>query len=112
MEIGERIKECRLQLRLSQSELARFMGVSSSAVRHWELPEKDKQSARPSMKNLALLAHLLEVEVNWLATGKQGASGEIDEVSVTFNEQELLQLINGLTEEQKKALFVFLKTFK
>ena len=52
MNIGERIKNRRILANLSQTELSKLINISSGAVRHWELPETDKQSSRPSMKTL------------------------------------------------------------
>lgn len=36
MKIGEKIRELRIQERLSQSELAQIVQVSSSTVNYWE----------------------------------------------------------------------------
>lgn len=62
--IGERIKQARKTLSLSQSDLALRLGVSQPAVANWETGVHDP---RPLM--LAKLAEVLGVTLGWLADG-------------------------------------------
>ena len=64
MTLGQRIRERREALGLSQEQVAEKMGVSRQAVGKWE-----SDDARPSTDNLLRLAALLELEVQELATG-------------------------------------------
>ena len=64
MNIGERITALRKERNISQSELARRLDVSRQAVSKWE-----QGSSSPDTAKLIDLAKILEVEVEYLATG-------------------------------------------
>jgi transcriptional regulator with XRE-family HTH domain len=61
-----RIKLARRQLKLSQSDLARAVGVQRSAVSQWET----EGGKNPSLKNLRRVAEIASVHFEWLATGR------------------------------------------
>ena len=65
MTLGQRIRERREALGLSQEKVAEQMGVSRQAVGKWE-----SDDARPSTENLLRLAQLLATDVQDLATGE------------------------------------------
>ena len=56
---GKRIAECRKKLKLSQSELADKLGVTSQAVSKWECG-----TALPDLDLLLELSHLYDVSIN------------------------------------------------
>ena len=58
---GERIKELRMQLGLSQTDLAKRINVSSKAIKNWEM-----DSACPSSENMAHLAKVFGVSTDFL----------------------------------------------
>ncbi len=63
--VGERIKEARINKRLTQAELAKLIGLKSSQeISNWERSKKGPR------KNLALLAEKLEVSVDWILKGE------------------------------------------
>lgn len=62
--LGKRLMRLRTNKNLSQAELARLIGVSSSTYREWELG-RDIQG-EPYMK----LSEILEVSLTELLTGK------------------------------------------
>ncbi len=64
MTIGKRISEERRKKNLSQEYVAEKLGVSRQAVSKWEMG----QSA-PDTNNLIALAELLDVSIEYLATG-------------------------------------------
>jgi transcriptional regulator with XRE-family HTH domain len=66
MSIGQRISERRRQLGYSQEYVAENMNVSRQAVSKWE-----QDLSAPDTYNLIALAELLNVTVEYLATGKQ-----------------------------------------
>jgi transcriptional regulator with XRE-family HTH domain len=70
MELCTRIKSARERIGLSKSELGRLVGVTPTSCISWELPSGDRNSARPSVENLAKLAIVLNVRFDWLATGR------------------------------------------
>lgn len=64
MNIGERITALRKEKNISQSEIAKQMGVSRQAVSKWE-----QGTSSPDTERLIQLAKLLGTEVEYLATG-------------------------------------------
>jgi len=66
MSIGERISDLRNERKLSQYQLAKLLDVSRQAVSKWE----NDQTAPDTIK-LIQLADVLDVSVEYLATGKQ-----------------------------------------
>ena len=69
MTIGERIRERRLALSLSQARLAAELGIDQSTVAKWET---GPNSPRP--KTLRDLAERLHVSVSWLISGEEPVS--------------------------------------
>ena len=64
MSIGRRIRECRQALSITQSQLARRIGVTGSFVGHIERAEKV-----PSLETVARLSAELGVTMDWLVFG-------------------------------------------
>lgn len=67
MSIGERIRKRRLELKLTQQEIAQALGLTSQ---HISAIEQDKRI--PSLHSLTKLAEELGVSVDFLVAGKQG----------------------------------------
>jgi len=67
---GERIKQARLERRLSQVELAIAAHVSQPTVANWE-----NDSHIPRQAALEKLASILGVSANWIRVGDSEASG-------------------------------------
>jgi transcriptional regulator with XRE-family HTH domain len=63
--LGSRLQRLRVQKNLSQSDVAKFLGVSPSTYREWELGREIK--GEPYMK----LAQLLDVSLNEMLTGEK-----------------------------------------
>lgn len=70
--VGSRIKFRRRQLKMTQKDVAEFVGVSASAVTQWE-----NDTTIPSSESLLKLASYLESSPDWLLKGH----GEIDSPS-------------------------------
>ncbi len=62
--IGDRIREARKEIGLSQADLAGKIGVSQPAVANWESGVHD-----PRRLMLAKIAEALQVSAGWLASG-------------------------------------------
>ena len=98
MAIHERIREAREQAGISQTELARLLGVTRSACSQWE----STQGTAPRRERLEQLAALLGVSFEWIATGR-GGSGPVEVEAVSAadadlppDQQELLALYRRL----------------
>ena len=63
--LADRIRNCRLQLKLSQAELAGMSGTKQSHISKLELGRAQ------GTRTIAELAKALQVNAYWLATGKQ-----------------------------------------
>lgn len=66
MDSSQRIRLARRQAGFSQRELAARIGVQRSAVSHWESPT----GKNPSLAHLQMLAVTVNVQFEWLATGR------------------------------------------
>ena len=71
MTMGDRIKQKRKDLNLTQEELAEKMGVSYQAVSKWE-----NNASMPDTALLHALAGILDVSLDYLFTGKGGETEE------------------------------------
>ncbi|WP_392565700.1 helix-turn-helix transcriptional regulator [Utexia brackfieldae] len=61
--LGNRIQQARKRLKISQTDIGKKVGVSKAAVSKWESGENDP-------KDIDLLAKALNVNINWLRTGR------------------------------------------
>lgn len=66
MTIGERIKQAREEAGLSQSRLAKLIGVTRNAVSLWENDEND-----PATDKIRPLAEYLDKSPDWIISGKE-----------------------------------------
>ncbi len=104
MELGDRLKQLRLQKGLSKSDLAKEIGVHYSQIGRYE----DK-GARPSADILAKLANVLEVSSDYLMNG---TSDDLAESSLT--DKELLnqfKIIEKMPDDKKSVVKEFLDAF-
>lgn len=99
MEIGERIKIAREKIGVSQSELARRIGVKPQSVQVWEAGRNG-----PSRKRITILARELKVSPHWLEFGEepQGLEGErqrkvqeLEETNLTAKEFPLISWVQA-----------------
>lgn len=72
MTLGQRFLHAREAKQISQSELARLLGVTRNAVSMWERDE-----AQPKSKTMQKAAVILDVGFDWLATGRGGEHGTV-----------------------------------
>ncbi|MFM2476395.1 S24 family peptidase [Celerinatantimonas sp. MCCC 1A17872] len=63
--IGERIRRVRNELKLTQKDIAKSIGVSAASVTQWE-----RGDTTPKGSNLIALCKKLKVDPSWLQTGK------------------------------------------
>ena len=83
MEIGERIKIAREKIGISQSELARRVGVKPQSVQVWESGRNG-----PSRKRISILAKELIVTPHWLEFGSEPSGANIQLVGKEEKEPE------------------------
>ncbi|MBN1368555.1 MAG: helix-turn-helix transcriptional regulator [Dehalococcoidales bacterium] len=104
MSLGQRIKDRRQALKLTQQELAKALKLTPQ---HISAIEKDKRV--PALASLAKLAEELGVTVDYLATGKEGVVTEIipaikaDKKMSVEVKKALVTLIQALHSNQEKT---------
>ena len=96
--IGDRIKEARNKLGLTQAQLARQVGVSSQTVWSWEAGR-----VKPKHEHLEELAFRLEVSTGWIL-GRDVVEAELlKEASVSFHDA-----VDGLPVEDIETIQNFI----
>lgn len=91
MMIGDRIKQLRLDAKMTQPELAKKLDVTRSAVAAYE-----NNSRQPSFQILIRLAHVFNVSTDYLLLG---------------NDNNLLD-VEGLSGEQRAIIVSLIKNFR
>ena len=120
---SERLKEERLRLTLSQTDFAKPCGVTKQAQIRYEKGERQPNS------DYLQKAHELGVDVSYLLTGIHSdtlkESAEIDNYQIDgavqsiestrmnamFNEPEVREALQTMTDEQVKAMINLVKSF-
>lgn len=96
MDIGKRIKEFRLKKGITVNKLANISGISQSYLRDIELGNK-----QPTVEYLSYICDGLGISMEYFFRDNK----------VDSQNAELSLLIGNMTDEQKKALVDFLKSF-
>ncbi len=95
MSIHARIKARRLQLGLSQEQLAKEVGVSYQAVQQWENePDPDDPkviSTAPQRSRMPDVVRVLQTTEMFLREGRDSAGGDLDP-----NEQQLIAMYRSV----------------
>lgn len=99
--LGQRIKQRRKQIGLSQSDLSKSAGVSDSSVSLWE-----SDNTAPRGANLHKLATALQCSPTWILFGDEDqAPGEPrqdgGQSNLSDDEIELLKLYRALPESEQ-----------
>jgi len=102
--VGERIKELRTQKKLTQSDLAKAVGLTYIQVGRYET-----QKSNPSADVLSKLADALETTADYLMNGSQD-----DVVSAQLTDKELLKqfkAVEQLDADDKHLVKTFIDAF-
>jgi len=91
-EVGRRLKTLRELLGLSQSQLAKKLGVAQNTLSQWERGERDIPTSV-----LLKLHSIAGVNLHWLLTGE----GE-PFVKPSDEDRELMEMVNSIPEEYKE----------
>ncbi len=97
--IASRITQARKLRGLSQASLAERMKISRGACGHWE-----RGKASPSTSHLTKLAQILNVQFEWLATGK-GAMENIHRIEDSGKATYSVNLEDEETREVAQRYF-------
>ncbi|MBF9046659.1 helix-turn-helix domain-containing protein [Rhodobacterales bacterium LSUCC0031] len=96
--LGDRITGAREASGLSQSELARRLGVKLATIRTWE-----NDQAEPRANKLQMLAGMLNVSIMWLLTGRgDGLDGPEEHATLPDDLVALLDELRQTRLEQAR----------
>jgi transcriptional regulator with XRE-family HTH domain len=103
MTLGQRIKQRRKQVGLSQKGLSKAVGVSDSSISLWE-----SDHTAPRGENLHELASALQCSPTWILFGEDDKAPDSprqlnDIQQLTENEMEMLRLYRVLPESEQLA---------
>lgn len=98
MVYGVMISSQRKKHKLSQKELGDALGIGVSSVSMWESEKRE-----PSLDNLKSMAELFGVSVDYILCGTS------EELKLTKEQTEFLDLLSQLTENQKYEVRGFIK---
>lgn len=94
--LGDRIKQQRQSLRMTQQGLATKVGVSRAAVSQWE--NGDTKGLRPA--NLLATAKALGADVEWLVTGESAQTQPEEQALSYYIEPGVLtNILDALVEK-------------
>lgn len=97
---GAIIQKLRKDHKYSQKELGDYLGIGVSTISMWESEKRE-----PDYKYLMAIAELFHVSVDYILYGK------VDEVKLSPEEQEVLDLFRQLPLEQQFEIKGIIKGF-
>ncbi|MCD9086226.1 helix-turn-helix transcriptional regulator [Stenotrophomonas sp. SY1] len=113
MKLSVRIRTARVRAGLTQTDLAKRLGISRTAVVNWE---SEANRARPSGERLEEISHLTNVAWEWLATGRGQARLSSDGINALDAEliddpieRRLLKAFRERNAHIKQAVLVLLE---
>ena len=92
MEFGRRLKELRMQAKLTQEQLAKKLGITKSVVSFYELQER-----APSPEVLAKLSGIFRVSTDYLL-----GLDKRETIDISGIDSEDVALLRGLAESLRK----------
>ncbi|MEG0769904.1 MAG: helix-turn-helix domain-containing protein [Ruthenibacterium sp.] len=97
MTIGERIRDRRKQLKLTQTAVIKATSMSSG-----NLSELENNKYNPSLQTLVLLRSVLQCSLDWLVTGEEPCMNSLNsEPAVSLREQSILSVYRSLNASQQ-----------
>lgn len=91
--LGERLEQARINLRLSQKEVAAAIGASASVISNYESGERT-----PSVENLMALANLYKCSTDYLLGLEKTSTTPLDTSMLNEQQFRLLQdFLSALT---------------
>lgn len=110
-DVSDRIRRARRVKGCSQAELAERLGVTTSAVGHWERPN----GHQPSSENLIEIARHLSVNLEWLAVGRgemhasDVSASKLAVAPLNADEEALVKHFQGLPPPSRALLRQFIE---
>ncbi|HGE71530.1 TPA: XRE family transcriptional regulator [Candidatus Poribacteria bacterium] len=104
MDISERIKNLRVNLKMTQTQLAKNAGLTSAAISQFEAGTR-----KPSFDALSKLANAFNVSTDFLLGKKEEDQKEIQ---IADEYIEMIRNIMNFSEENKQLMFEFYEFVK
>jgi transcriptional regulator with XRE-family HTH domain len=96
---GDRLGAAREQAAMSQSDMAKRLGIKVSTLRNWE-----QDLSEPRANRLSMMAGLLNVSIMWLLNAEgEGISGPDDGSDIAPDIQETLNEIRDMKTVMKTS---------
>ena len=102
MTMGERLRALRLHKKISQEEVARYIGITRSAYSHYEINNR-----QPVYDTLIKLAAYFDVSLDYIIGG--GPAKSKSDAPVAADTREVLDLLQQLSREQREHSIHLLK---
>ncbi len=102
--IGERIKNRRLELNLTQMDIKEKVGISSGNI-----SDIERGNRIPSANNLYLLSVILECSMEYILTGESPKSESPILSDIGDSSRELLSIYNDLSEDDQEEVLMIAK---
>ena len=103
MDLKNRVKELRKELKLTQEDFAEQFGYTRTAISAWEIGRNE-----PSSTDMVKLANFFNVSTDYLL-GKSNIRNAEKELENTSNNSEILSYCNQLNEKGKQTLTDYVK---
>lgn len=89
------------QKKISAYKMSKDTGISDGLICYWKKGERI-----PNAENLVIISKYLDVSIDYLLTGKEPTQQTTEQPSqqLTENEEDLLALLNGLSERNQIKL--------
>lgn len=104
MGFSDILRDLRKEKKLTQKELATYLGLTANSVCEWE-----NQRSEPSMASILKMCTLFEVSSDYLL-GRTDDFGAIAAPTISAEEQEILALYSNLDYMGKKLVRQALET--
>lgn len=99
--VGNRIKNRRKEMQLTQTDIFDMCGIRSGALSRIE-----NGTSVPSVILFYRIAQILECDMQWLLTG---VSSNMENIAISKNEEALLEGFREVSEEDKEELMEILE---
>ena len=96
---GDRVAGARESAKMTQSQLARRLGVKKTTIAAWE-----QDLSEPRANRLSMMAGVLNVSIMWLLTGEgEGAATPIEDVSQSNDLSSALAEMRAIRNDMRSS---------
>ncbi|CAH1195861.1 HTH-type transcriptional regulator Xre [Paenibacillus plantiphilus] len=93
MTMGDRLRELRLRMNISQEEVSKQIGITRSAYSHYEINNR-----QPVYETLKKLAVLFNVSLDYII----GGEAPIPDTQVLPETAEIMRILNSMDYDKRK----------